>query len=843
MISYNSPIRGIGFLFGCRYSSSTSLLLSTTYSITTSNSNNNNNNTEHIKPTYNNKSDVHCNENTLQNSYRLMEELQQEYGNNICCSHTIGQGENHTYLTDTHHGISIHTNKPCNQQRKSNGGLDTTIFLNNFKFRHIWKHRICSDKKEKTMLDNTSILTQNYEDKILAFILNMKKIFTPHQLKLVVYEFYQKNKQYEIHLILKKYFNYLPRLLELCGDNRKNVDDFYLVLEKFLAVEYNLENYHNFDLLFSLYIKNPNGVKAAFLQRALCTFVYLGDKIMVKEFYLQALNNSDQFQVTQMTIENFVLKLTKLNDYLLIKYCLHQWKKPLTIKFWTKLHRTLLSYVNKGALSIQELDESLLPENYKSSMYYQLSFLLSNLKQEGNINGNKNHNDSKTIEAINDVFKQLKSSELRQIFLADLLRIYVSKNNRVLIQWVVATYSKRVLGKFKNIENTTHRRFMAELHKYFAKNGDLDNLLNLYKTNKVLFTENALKQLLLCYCNKYPFMKNVIKNEIKLVINSVKFAKKYSWGRTFIYKNLKNDDEEISFDILGSSVVNKTADLNDIPIPILNTRLTRLMRKSLNSTSTDGAMDTTKDDTFNILYERAKDLYQKLPTKFEILRLKKTIMDLKVQAKSNMDKFGIVNNGRNGESGNLRKSSELQKLENYSSDILNQYFNENKDALNFQNCVSLAVFSASNYVNMNWESTERFLNISLKKLLIEEQEGNNFNNGKQWFIYYSACLKCYCRYLKIEQFYETLKEWNNTSNVNTNIRNNYLTPSLLTELKRFLKFFEQKKIDMLSERQKSEYLPAIRREIEVLKDRYIELKFNALDDMKRTVNFIFEEWG
>ncbi|CCE64561.1 hypothetical protein TPHA_0I00550 [Tetrapisispora phaffii CBS 4417] len=659
---------------------------------------------------------------------------------------------------------------------------------------------------------------------ILVMIRSNECIFSISQMLLLVKCLETYNKEYHIYVLARAYLKLLPNL-------RDDSNEFHGLLVHFLRTASKLGDYRLCEELFSLYIKLPI-IDPKIIRIGLQAFIKNDNFDLAKEFYIQVLNNPETFPMFVDDLYSYLLDLFQYKDYEAMDYAYKLWLlKKCSIKIESKFdpNRNVLSLMHKTYMKSSRselLDEFLKDafvkrQKYIDSTEFKLIEFYNKLHQD-------HLSEPVNIEELHtniDNFINLigEDREILRGFYLSVLDILITKKNIQTIQYLTTKIHT-------NLDIAFDTEFLVLGAKYFVRTGSVQNLVDYYthlmvnkhqnvnNNERVQLNQELFLQFRDCLVNKYPFLVREITNELRIFTKDRKLLNELYW--------LKNVDKNLSRiskkQALGGTEY-QISYLNDIDYYRYDTfcnQLKLLDLKHTEETLNDIIRGRTRPSLelcylmlqdslnmklpriINLLHNYLRDAYKQLPIKFDILWLKQNIKE--------SEALGYYHNRGGGRFGVIE---EIKVRE-----IVNKY----KGNLTIFDYLKLAHIAIN---NNSFKIVPSLLESSYLLL--------NKDDSKNWYYFYLASLKYTAREYNYKNFLFLLKNWNN------NEQADYLTNGCIRQLKSFTKIFI-KRMDKIEDYDKN-IMDKIDNEVEILKNRYINKKFEGLNDITLATSFL-KKW-
>lgn len=728
--------------------------------------------------------------------------LQNEFNKSLLPNELFEQSKLGT-VTDTFIDAHINAKDKIIQNPKQ---LWTPTILSDEEYNSIWKSKFSEASSETVK-------------KVMSLIRNKNRSFSSKNLLELILSLSAYQRIYEIHEICMAY---LPHIKELNDTS----EEFEQLLINLMRVESKLNNYMKCEEIFSIYIKRAV-VDPKMVQMGLKAFVANDNFYLAKEVYIQALNNPEVFPMTIKELYVFLLEIFEFKDYRSMEYIFTLWlqkkcsknmlsKNDPNIKVISLMHKAyLIARYDGGVLDLED-NEFVKRSKYLESIDYQITKCLYNKQKSRTMSNN-------TVATSNDISNILellsKDNKKRRSFYLSLLNVTVYNKN--------FEHMKYVIDKITKDDNITFdASFHAIIAKYFAKNGLIREMVSYYenlifKSNSTKIPLNSKMILLFrdCVVERYPVLLKEINNELTV------FARTKTYYKNFYF--LRNVSRKLS-QIIEQKVMGST----EYSIPSLNDidyNRYKEFKKYMNTSDFEKAEDTLIETIrrgikpkFNYCYIVLSLAFKRnaltisnimdnfIRDTFETIPMKVKIMWLNRQLWNNHSIEEVL------------PASEFQLEKNIQGNIIRDFESQNRDSLNFLNYIQLS------QICINCRDLDQ-----AAEFLTQASTLINKSNRRHWVMYYMTNSKFLARSWNMEGYLANLQSWN------TNTDATLITPGCIRQLKAYNKIF-LKREDFI-EGFNLETLEELEKEIQLLKDRYIEYKFQGLEDIKLTCNLL-QRW-
>ncbi|SCU83466.1 LAFA_0D03774g1_1 [Lachancea sp. 'fantastica'] len=625
----------------------------------------------------------------------------------------------------------------------------------------------------------------------------------------------KQQHHYEIHRLFTKYKAAIPDFRRNCSSEL-----YATFLSIVLQTEFVLHHYVTCESLFSEYIKSPN-IKSGLVDVGLVTFLKNRNLPLATEFYLQILKDPETFFVSPNTLHVFALEVFKVSDLALMKQIMYSWLDSPEMSQLTPLngtfalfHRLLLKFDDSDGASRFLSHPRVTVTNYAASDDFAACIFHHRLFT----------GELSTIQDIDQNLQEALSTTnnaRRLDFYIEILKHGISKNDFSLVR-----FATQKAQEDSNVELGDD--FHKHVCHYFVKNGLLEVLVR-YLTDIVqdkpenYLNHTYVEQLWSCALRKYPILSNEITNDFCLLLDREKSNLNQSdWRIQFVSEKIRNHlfraenkkSRLSSYVSLGSH---------------FSTECAKAIQAALSSGDAIMARSKILDElqhgmkpSFSVLYSVLKvfmeddveaarsvdhimrETYPKIPTKVDILWLKQNSR----QSLSFVDK------------NNLGSVAKVQAARVAVTNV-KDFERERRSTLNFQNYMQLSSI---------------FLSLRDTKAATQTLESGRSlmdpSSEREWYIYYSTALKVYTRAQDPEKFLTLLREWNDNGEAQ------FITRDTLRSCRGFIKYFTKYRATEDLPTAGPELLSQINKEMDALLARYVNYKFQGLNDMRMVIQFL-----
>lgn len=363
--------------------------------------------------------------------------------------------------------------------------------------------------------------------------------------------------------------------------------------------------------------------------------------------------------------------------------------------------------------------------------------------------------------------------------------------------------------------------FHLSISRYFVNTNQFEALLKYYysiiKTadGKTRLRPAFVQQLWSCAVNVYPMLTKEITNDILVTLTRNQYSKNLTWVDTFLQDTAHMHTKKISGgeefslsefnavdferfeefkrkvshnDVYGAELVISNS-LKEGIAPqfcFLYSVLTLCLSKSLTSLA-------------HVVDRMLRTRFCYIPLKVDILWLK----------------WDVISSYRSSEKLSIKRLKELEfKLKEFERLHQRELSVQNYLQLT-QICFHTRDFKYACYL------------ISKARKILDT------SNNRQWMMYYMTSLKLAARMHESERFVRVLKDWN------CNHRASLVTPGCIRQIKGFIKYFQKK--SAFTSTTASVNNKDVKDRIDELVVRYVDYKFQGLENMRKLTSFL-KEW-
>lgn len=640
------------------------------------------------------------------------------------------------------------------------------------------------------------------------------KTFSMSTLSNIASSLQKSHKFQEIDSIYKTHRNWLSS--GVVDRSSRAYNEF---VQAVFAAEYRLQNFTLCENLFSECLKfRP--VSPEVIDMGLITFVKNNNLTLAKEFYVQILKNPETFPMTPNTLHAFAFEIFKTSDLATMERVISLWlenpSSPKTYPFHKTLalfHRLLLKLGDEEGIAKLLSHSGVIKTKYEGSTEFDLCLLHHEVAA-------RMLTDHVKIGHRMDEISSKMSNEKRSKVYIEVLKLGVAKNDFSLIK--LATV-KAQEDSFVNLNDEFHKHVC----RYFVKNGLLKSLVQ-YLNDAVLpkadcrFGQIYIEQLWNCALQNYPMLSREFTNDIQLLLNKEELIREHEWLEYTTLRKLKN--------------FSSNHGLQKSPTQTLSSLCCRLGPEFANAIQTslaDGDASAIRSlilnelqrgvrPDFTVFYSLLKllmpdyidsaklvdqimrETYREIPLKIDILWLKHNALEATKSIRTNAS-----------------TPAGKQQAALVAATKIKDFENQHSGRLNFQNYMQLS----SLFLVLRDARNASHLLEKGKKLI-------NSSNKRDWYIYYSNALKVYTRARDPGKFLSVLKDWN------ANDSAWLITPDTIRSCKGYMKYFER---NQGLTAHNSATLFEIHSEIDSMLARYVNFKFQGLNDMKMVSSFL-QRW-
>ncbi|CUS21456.1 LAQU0S03e03026g1_1 [Lachancea quebecensis] len=585
------------------------------------------------------------------------------------------------------------------------------------------------------------------------------------------------------------------------------------------TAEYRLQNFTQCEALFSECLKfRPMSPEV--IDMGLVTFVKNNNLTLAKEFYVQVLKNPETFPVTPNTLHAFVLEIFRTSDLATMERVIALWlensSSPKTYPFhktFALLHRLLLKLGDEEGVLKLLSHPGVKKTKYEGSTEFDLCLLHHEVAA-------KNLTKHEEIGHRMDEISSKMSNENRSKVYIEVLKLGVAKNDFSLIKLATVKAQK---DSFVRLNDEFHKHVC----RYFVKNGLLKSLVQ-YLNDVVVpkadchFGQTYVEQLWNCALQNYPMLSREFTNDLQLLLNKEELLREYEWLEYTTLRKLRKFSSNPGLKKSSSQTLLS-----------LRSRLGSEFANAIQSGLADGDAFAVRSlvlnelqrglrPDFTVLYsllkllmqdhiESAKlvdqilrETYREIPLKIDILWLKHNALEATQSIRANAS-----------------TPAAKQQAALVAATKIKNFEKQHSGRLNFQNYMQLS----SLFLVLRDAKKASHLLEKGKKLI-------NSSNKRDWFIYYSNALKVYTRARDSGRLLSVLKDWNGNDSAWL------ITPDTIRSCKGYMKYFER---NHFSATHNSSTLSEIHTEIDSLLTRYVNFKFQGLNDMKLVSSFL-QRW-
>ncbi|SCU97389.1 LADA_0H06040g1_1 [Lachancea dasiensis] len=672
------------------------------------------------------------------------------------------------------------------------------------------------NKPEKEVVDKASL---NISLESANRLISQSKEVTaslPAELLHILFALGRLHQFYVIHKLYKTF-----RLHLLASKHSILPETYSQLVELMLKTEFALRNYDLCEALFSEYIKFPK-IKPGMIEIGLVTFVKNKNIPLAKEFYAQILKDPETFPITPHTLHVFAFEIFKASDLALLKQIIYTWLKEASApqlmpenRTIALLHRLLLNFEDFEGIGTLNSHPRIQISNYNDSDDYRLCLFRNDLAKSKLVT---------TLEITGALELLLAQTAVprRVEFYIEALNAFVSRNNLADIKLIT---TRALSDRSVQLTNGFHKRVCH----YFVKNGLLKTLVQYMRdvirtSPECQINHVYVEQLWSCAIENYPILSREFTKDLQLTLDKDSYLRQYHWLGHFITSKLNRrlltnesnggalhkylalsphfspDCAKAIADCveIGDAARIRAIILNELQhgirprFPVLYSLLKILM---------DDCIESAR-----IVDNIMRETYHNIPLKLDILWLKHST--LKITSES----------AQKGHTIAAKTEASLM-----ASQKVKDFERERRLHLNFQNYMQLS----SIFLVLQDPTTATFCLDQGKKRM-------NSNNQRDWFIYYSNALKIHTRARDPLSFLSVLSEWNKNRNAGL------ITRDSLRSCKGYVKYLTKHSAASSSHMSNRDMIKLINEEIDALLVRYVNYKFEGLNDMRMASQFLHE---
>lgn len=662
-----------------------------------------------------------------------------------------------------------------------------------------WHHRFA-----KADLRAVGLVIEGIRNKTMLFSL-------PHLMTLLR-SLSQIKRYYEIHEI----YRVLKECLPLSSDKSTDASIKQEFLRIVLQAEDNLGNYKLCEDLFSDYIKFPRLDRSS-ISIGLRSFLRNDNLQLAKQFFIQVLESPETFPITKKEFKSFLRELGYLGDLESMQFIFKLWVTKRCQGGETKtccdpdyetltlFHSLFLKYEDMTGLEEFLELEVVKRTGYQADIVFQVTEFCQALHRT------KNEMETPTTEKIDYFLTMLEGrpSDRRNFYLST-LKALVMGDDFENIRHVIAKVQQ---DKEVHLDGSFH----LTIARFFVRYGMLNHLIQYYSdvvlnqaAGRIRLKVSHVEQLWNCALQAYPSLTREITNELKVVLSK----KQYVRALPRLQRVIDQTSKVRRCRIMGGDEYYKSG------LPQLDYVRLGNFESSINNhdvvNATNTLLESLKRGTkphFNFylcairkclsfsLPELAKVLNDmlskryKVPLKLSILWLR---YDISSQYESTISQSEMLS---------FHKVPLLEAQ-------LREFERSHRESMNFQNYLQLSQVSM---LIRDYNQGHLFLK--------EAANAIDKRSRQQWLMYYMTALKIAARLYKADDFLSLLRAWNQNS------RAKLVTHGCIRQVKSYRKLFE-KRVNHLSD-VNEETLTDISKEIELLVEKYVVLKFEGLNESRR----------
>lgn len=658
-------------------------------------------------------------------------------------------------------------------------------------------------------------------NRVLQGLQTKTRVFTLPHLMTLLRSLRSIRRYYEIHEIYHASEECLPLMADKTVDDATRQEFLKIVIE----AEDILGDYKLCERLFSDYIKFPR-LNRHIISVGLKSFLRNDNLQLAKQFFMQALENPETFPVTKVEFKAFCLELSQLGDLDSMLFVFKLWAVKRCSGSTTccdpdlgtisLFHRLFIQCDDRKGLERFLNDEVIKRTGYERDVIFQTTEFCQNLHQTKKKSFPLESFKAEKIDQLLTLLEQ--RADDRRHFYLNLLNALVLGDDFHNI--------RHVIGKVQRDEKVQlDGSFHHTIAKFFVRNGMLSHMIQYYSdvvlnrtAGRIRLKVSHVEQLWNCALQAYPSLTREITNELKVILDKKRYLKLFPQLQQVIKqaskirkrKTISGEEyskcglPQVDFERLRrfeSSISNE--DVPDATSSILESlkRGTKphfdfylcAIRKCLSSSLPNLA---------KILSEMLSKQY-KVPVKLNILWLRNDICS---KYRSTMSEAGTLSSPK----------SPLLETQ------LREFERTNRESLNFQNYLQL---SQIGILIRDYNQA--------KTLLEEAAHAVDPRSRHQWLMYYMTSLQLSARLHKPDEFLALLKEWNQNDNAKL------ISRGSIRQVKAYSRLFD-KKLDH-STGCFDAVLTEITKEIDILVERYVAVKFQGLNE-SRKLYVLLKRW-
>ncbi|CAI4048823.1 hypothetical protein SKDZ_13G3820 [Saccharomyces kudriavzevii ZP591] len=655
---------------------------------------------------------------------------------------------------------------------------------------------------------------------IINLSASQKVLFSIEQLLLIVYSLHFLKCDYDIGRIYDTYEQFMPLLA-----SRTDGTTYGRFIEIMLLVQNNLHHFDNCETLFSEYIKYCK-VNPHMISLGLNSFTRNNNTQLAVEFYTQAITNPDTFPITEKQLFEFLRCMQGYLDISNMKHVFHLWLKVKcndeepsstdlpSFRTLALMHKMFLRFPSADELKDFLINPVVLNTGYTSSVLFDsVEFCHSLYSIKGS--KEKSIDDSAIMQKVDEFMIRLNDDiPTRKELYMSVVKAYVSTNDFANLKIILEKVQN---DKYVDIDGSFH----LSVSRYFVNTNKFEGLFKYYYTivksagSRTRLRPAFIQQLWSCAVNTYPMLTKEITNDILVTLKKDQYTKRLTWVNSFLQEKAHihtqkiNGGEESS--LSGFSAVDferfrefkEKVFHNDVygaELVVSNSLKEGITPQfSFLYSVLTLCLDNSLTNLAHVVDRILRTRFYYVPLKVDILWLK----------------WDVISSYRSFEKLPVERLTELEfKLKEFEQSHKRELSAQNYLQLT-QICFHTRDFKYACYLI---SQARKFLDAS---------------NNRQWMMYYMTSLKLAARMHESERFSRILKDWN------SNHRANLITSGCIRQIKGFMKYFEKR----------SAYISTatsfdgeeIKSRIGELVARYVDYKFQGLENMKKLTNFL-KEW-
>lgn len=682
-------------------------------------------------------------------------------------------------------------------------------FVTEQKFNYVWLPLI----KEYCLDVNNYDIPINIVDKSIKFTL-------PQFMK-VLYSLIEHKRLLDVH----KIFLSNTSLLHIWRHDNSLRDMYKDLLELMLDVEKELLNFETIEIVFSEYIKIPSP-KAKYITIGLRAFIDNNEFQLAKAFYMQSLTHPGNFPMTPNDLHQFLLEISHYNDLPNTNLFFGTWlsarcveKDDVTnyplIETMQLVHGMILLFQDKVQLS-QFINNVIVQKSgYLQSVEFELTQYLNKVwRVLSDVNPETEERDTLFNNLPEYLNLLLHTPIKRTNFYSKLLDYCTISRDIQKFTEVVAVIEKDVGVNMDVTVKEKVGQILSRSRKFTTALEYYEDLIINGSDGALLPIKHSyLNDLWYCITLDYPVLIKVIANELRLTLNKKKYHYHFPWLKFYLQKITQIKMSKINGGIGWNALNLRDAEYGNLMTldRAIKQRDTKTVDLIIQQTMRDGLVPN-----FHFYYTLVKALL-----KNSLITSAKIVDDnIRKSYHSIPEKLNILwlrNDITTRSKGKELSHTEMRRM---IAGILRGYMDSKKKSLGYRDYIELTHLAID---FSQYTLADRCLELAW----------NNFQNKKNaidWKIFYMTSIKLSTRELDLEDVMETIRQW--IKNKDAYI----LTHGSIRRIKGYLAYFPKKLGD--SPDLDKAMLDRAYQDLNVLKTKYLDYKFQGLNDMKRLCNFI-----